>query len=321
MPARLFAVRQAIKASLFAALALSSLAAAGCSFSSSGPVKVDPKAFSWTGDLAAPGTLFVRDMKGTISVVPSPDNAVHVTAATRWTRGDPSKDVQFVVTPAANAVTVCAVWNNGDCSAGRYTDTKRRRGLSFSWGTKSDASVEFTIEVPAGVRVDALMLQGDVNVRAAGPVRARTVSGNLKIGTAVGPVDAETVNGNVDVRMTTVGASETGAVRAVTKNGDAVAWVPQVTDGRLEASTLNGEIGTDFAEIPSDRVNHIRKFSTSIGAGTREYVVQTLNGSAWLRLINADGTVGAKGAEGAVSSPAAAAQKAAKPGVSKKRNQ
>lgn len=106
----------------------------------------------------------------------------------------------------------------------------------------------------------------------------------------VGPVDAETVNGTVDVRMTTLG--DTGAIRAVTTNGTAVAYVPEITDGRIETSTINGRIGTDFGSIPAARNgNRAREFETSIGLGTREYVVQSLNGSAWLRLINADGTV------------------------------
>ena len=319
MPARSFAVRQAIKASLFAALALGTLAAGACSRSHSGPRQNDPNAFSWTGPLAAPGMVQVRNTMGSITVEPSPDNAVHVAATTSWTRGDPKKDVQFRVVTSGTAVTVCALWRDGECTAANYSTGKQKKGISFSWSNKSDASVAFKIQVPAGVRVDVWTVQGTVNVRSSGPVRARTIDGDVKVGTAVGPVDAESMNGDVDIRMTTIG--DTGAVRAVTKNGTAVAWVPDITDGRLEASTINGEIGTDFGG-PSDEARRgSRKFSTSIGPGTREYVVQTLNGSAWLRLINADGTVGAKGAEGAAGNPAAASPKVTKPGVSKKRNQ
>jgi hypothetical protein len=261
----------------------------------------------------------VRNTMGSITVEPSPDNTVHVAAATSWTRGDPKKDVQFRVVTSGAAVTVCALWRDGECTAANYSNSRQKKGISFSWSSKSDASVAFKIQVPAGVRVDAWTVQGAVNVRSSGPVRARTIDGDVKVGTAVGPVDAESMNGDVDIRMTTVG--DTGAVRAVTKNGDAVAWVPDIADGRLEASTINGAIGTDFGGPSDEARGRSRKFSTLIGAGSREYVVQTLNGSAWLRQINADGTVGTKGAEGAVSSPAAAAQKAAKPGVSKKRNQ
>jgi hypothetical protein len=300
-------------------LAVGTLAAGACSMSRSGPRQNDPNAFSWNGPLAAPGMVQVRNTMGSITVEPSPDNTVHVAAATSWTRGDPKKDVQFRVVTSGAAVTVCALWRDGECTAANYSNSRQKKGISFSWSSKSDASVAFKIQVPAGVRVDAWTVQGAVNVRSSGPVRARTIDGDVKVGTAVGPVDAESMNGDVDIRMTTVG--DTGAVRAVTKNGDAVAWVPDIADGRLEASTINGAIGTDFGGPSDEARGRSRKFSTLIGAGSREYVVQTLNGSAWLRQINADGTVGTKGAEGAVSSPAAAAQKAAKPGVSKKRNQ
>ncbi len=103
-------------------------------------------------------------------------------------------------------------------------------------------------------------------------------------------MNAESVNGSVDIRMTTIG--DTGAVRAVTKNGSAVAYVPEITDGSIEASTLNGRIGSDFGGLAPSNSRAQRRFGTTIGAGARTYRVETLNGSAWLRLINADGTVG-----------------------------
>jgi len=290
MSARSHFASNAIKASLFAVLALCTLALGACSHS--GPRQNDPNAFTWNGELAAPATVQVRNTLGAITVEPSPDNMLRVVAATSWTRGDPKRDVQFRVATANNIVTVCALWGSGECTATDYSTKSRRKGVSVGWSSRSDASVAFKLQVPAGVKVDAFTVSGAVDIRASAPVRARSVDGDIKIGTAVGPVNAETMNGDVDVRMTTIG--DTGAVRAVTKNGDAVAWVPEIADGSLEASTINGEIGTDFGGPVGEAMGRSRKFSTLIGTGSREYVVQTLNGSAWLRLINPDGTVGLK---------------------------
>lgn len=270
-----------------AAIALAAATLAACD--SSGQRQTNQNAFTWSGDLAAPGVIQIRNTNGPITVEPSPDNRVHVTAATSWTRGNPAREIAFVTDSSAGAVAVCAVWGRGECTTTDYSSSSKRRGVSFGWSSGTDASVAFTVQVPAGVRVDAWTIVGSITARTAAPVRARTVTGSVKVGTSVGPVDAETVNGSVDVRMTTIG--DTGAIRAVTKNGTAVAYVPEITDGAIETSTLNGRIGTDFGFVPAARNGRSRKFESSIGAGTREYVVQSLNGSAWLRLINADGTV------------------------------
>ena len=311
---RSFAPSLALGSLVLGALAIGSLA--GCSMSSSGPRKTDPNAFTWAGPLAAPGVVQVRNTNGSITVEPSPDNSVHVTAATSWTRGDPTRDVKFEVVPTGGTLTICAIWNNGGCSPTDYSSGTTKRRVSFGWSSKSDASVAFTVQVPAGVKVDATTIAGEVNVRASAPVKAHTIDGNVKVGTSVGPVDAETMNGDVDIRMTTLGAA--GDVRAVTKNGTAVAWVPDITDGRISASTLNGELGTDFGGPTGDTMGRMREFKATLGAGNRNYEIQTLNGSAWLRLINADGTVGS--ASAAATAPVAPS-KTVKRAPASKRNQ
>lgn len=271
----------AVKSTFFALLALGSLALAACRHDR--PRHEEPNAWAWQGELAAPGVLQIRNTLGSITVEPATDNKVSVVASTSWTKGDPKRDLQFRGSTSGTTMTVCAIWGRGECSDHEYT-SKARRG-----GSRTDARVDFAVKVPAGVRVDAWTLSGDVTVRAAAPVKARTMSGDILVGTSVGPVNAESVSGDVDVRMTTIG--DTGDVRAVTKSGDVVAYVPEISDGRIDASTLNGDIGSDFGTmtVSSQRVG--RKLEATLGAGSRTYSVQSLNGSAWLRLINADGSV------------------------------
>jgi hypothetical protein len=270
-----------LKSGFFGLLALSSLALAACRHDRER--REEPNAWAWQGDLAAPGVVQIRNTLGSITVEPATDNKVSVVASTSWTRGDPTKDLQFRGVVSGNTVTICAIWNRGECSAEEY-NSRAKRGSG-----RSDARVAFVVKVPAGVRVDAWTLSGDVTIRAAAPVKAASVDGDILVGTSVGPVNAETLNGDVDIRMTTIG--DTGAIRAVTKNGDAVAYVPEIADGRIDASTMHGEIGSDFgtSQIEAHRIG--RKLETTLGAGSRTYTVQSLNGSAWLRLINADGSV------------------------------
>ncbi len=276
---------------LFTALALGTLALSACD--QAGPTQTEDRAWQWSGPVDASGIVNIRNTAGEITVEPSADNQVHVVAATRWSKGDWRKDVDFQAVSALNSVTICAVWGRGECSAENY-DSRVKRG-SF----RSDAKVAFTVQVPAGVRVDAWTLSGDLAIRASAPVKAHAIDGDIKVGTAVGPVSAETVNGDVDIRMTTIG-DDAGPVVATTKNGDAAAWVPEITNGRIDASTLNGAVGSDFGDLLQGRGDR-RSFETSIGTGTRKYSVQSMNGSAYLRLINADGSVAGAGSANTTS--------------------
>lgn len=286
-----------VKVGLFAVLALGVLAFGGCD--RGGPMQTNNSAWEWRGQLAAPGQVNIRNTAGTITVEPSPDADVHVVAATQWSKGDWRKDLDFQVVSAGNTVTICAVWGRGTCSADDYNSRVKRGGFH------SDAKAMLTVQVPAGVRVDAWTVSGDVTARASAPVKVRTIDGDIRVGTSVGPVDAETVNGDVDVRMTTL--ADAGPVRAVTKNGEAAAWVPEITDGRIEATTMNGRVGSDFGGLAGDGgFGDRRSFSTQLGAGSRMYSVQSLNGSAWLRLINADGTVASAASAGSTNASDAA---------------
>jgi hypothetical protein len=271
-----------------ALLVLGALAAAGCWH---GPQHVDHNAWAWNGALAAPGELHLRNLNGAIEVKPATDGNVSVTAETRWRRGDPKRDINFVVASSGNDVTVCAVWGRGTCTATSY----RTRANSFFGalfrGGATDATVKFTVYVPTGVRVDASTMNGGVTVLSTAPVRAHTTNGNIKVGTAVGPVEASTVNGNVDARMTTLGGD--GPVKVGTVNGSASAYLPANFEGAVHVATMNGRTDSDFA-VTVEGGKSRDAIDGTIGAGGRKVDVQSVNGSASLRRLNADGTVAAR---------------------------
>jgi hypothetical protein len=266
-----------------ASLALLALTGVSACNVGDGTPQENANAWTWTGELKAPGTINIRNLNGSIEVRPSTDNAVHITAATRWRTGNPEKDVSFQAIREGTDVTVCAIWGRGSCSAERV-----KSKTSFNlFGNKNDVNVKFTVMVPTGVKVNALTVNGSVDALSTAPVIARTANGSIKVGTSVGPVDAETVNGDVDARMTTINGE--GIIRAATVNGTATLFVPGDVAGRVEISNMNGSVGTDFA-LGGDESKH--NISGVLGAGGREIKVATVNGNAYLRRLNADGTPG-----------------------------
>lgn len=283
---------KAIRVVGFGLLALGTLSASGCVFRSSGPEKVDLNAWSYNRELTAPGTITIRSLNGAIDVKPATGNTLQVTAETRWRRGDSKRDLKFVAEASGNDVLICALWGRGNCSGENY---KAGGGHSVSFRSffrkGTDANVHFTVLVPAGFKVNVVTVNGGVNVTSSAPVYARTINGSIKVGTAVGPVDAETVNGSVDARMTTIGGE--GPVRAGTINGSAVAFLPASFDGEVDVKTVNGSVASEFAFAASDEGSKRHHLSGILGAGGREINISSVNGSAFLRRLNADGTVAA----------------------------
>ena len=270
------AARRTIGAVLAAALMCTA-----CTFG--GSEKSDPALFTWTGPLAAPGTVHLRNLNGEIVVQPSPDSNVHVTASATWHKGNPNRDMSFQVVTSGSDLTICAIWGHGTCSATAYHSSST--GFSKLFGRSTDANVTLTVLVPSRVLVDATTMNGDVNVTASAPVHARTVNGDVKVGTAVGPVDAVTVNGSVDIRMTTL--TGTGSVRAESVTGDANAWLPETLDAIVSLSTVTGDVSADYG-VPAVTG---KKLSATIGAGGRNVTVKSVTGSARLGRLAADGSI------------------------------
>lgn len=281
---------RAVRAAAFGLLAIGSLSAAACVVDAHrGPEQDDPAAFAWTGALKAPATVFVKNTNGSVEVRPATDGNVRVTADVHWRRGNPKKDIRFVAVPTADGVTICAIWGDGKCSESDYEAKSSGLLVSPPLANGTDANVAFTVYVPTGVKVNALTINGSIGVAATAPVKARTVNGTIKVATSVGPVDAETVVGNVDVRMTTLAGD--GPVRAIAVTGSASAYLPEKFDGTVEMASVMGSVASDFPGTTEN--GGAKKFTATVGNGSRTVDIKTVTGSASLHRLKADGTVAA----------------------------
>jgi DUF4097 and DUF4098 domain-containing protein YvlB len=102
--------------------------------------------------------------------------------------------------------------------------------------------VDFTVRVPAGVKLAARTVSGSVEaLRLRGPVDARSVSGSVRVSTA-GPVQASSVSGNVTAALGRMGGQDL-AFRSV--SGNVTLEVPAGIDADFEARTLSGNIDSD----------------------------------------------------------------------------
>lgn len=261
------------------ALAAAALVGTGC-VGGDGPLQRREAAFSWHGPLGPGGTVRVRDMNGGIEVVPSGDSLVHVSASIEWRRGDPDRSLHFTAGAAGADLLVCAIWGDGSCTVDSY-----QSNFNFSRGV-TDAKVFFRVEVPAGLRLELVAVNGDIAASASAPVEARTTNGDIRVVTAVGPARGETTNGDVDLRMASLVGTD--SVVARTMNGSVFVYLPESPDISIDLSTTSGSVSTEFPVTVTGSPNR-RRLQATLGAGTHPVRLRTLNGDAALRRLDAQG--------------------------------
>lgn len=225
--------------------------------------KVAPKQWVW-----------IRNTRGSVTVEPAKGEFVEISAAKSFRSADTS-GVRFMAEPYEGGVAVCALWPGGDPQCGPGDHASEMHGTH-----RNDVIVNFTVRLPANVRLGAATMVGDVRVTgASAPLVLHTVSGEVDAATAQGPVQASSMNGGVRVRIDAFG--DTGAVSLKTINGSVTAELPPRLDARVSAKTINGSIATDYGLTVNGKfMSH--DLEGTLGRGGREVSLETVNGSIHL---------------------------------------
>jgi hypothetical protein len=232
--------------------------------------------FSWTGRLASGRTLEVKGISGNIEAVAASGDQARVTARKRGNRSDPA-DVTIEVVEHANGVTICAVYPS---PRNREPNECRPGSGGRSNTSNNDVNVEFSVEVPRGVRFVGKNVNGNVTATSlTGDVVATTVNGRVRVSTS-GLAEATSVNGNVDVRIGQ--ANWNGELKFESVNGTVTVEMPEDVNAEVTASTVNGSISSDFPLTVRGRFGP-KRLTGTIGSGGRSLVLSTVNGSIELK--------------------------------------
>ncbi len=142
--------------------------------------------------------------------------------------------------------------------------------------------VSYRIMVPRGARLELESTNGGIRVSGVrGAVEARTTNGGIRLDDVEGAIRARSTNGGVQVAYAS-GRSSVERVDLQTTNGPITLSIPQGASARVEASTRNGGISTDFPLTVQGRLG--RSLSGTLGSGDGpEIRMQTTNGPIRLR--------------------------------------
>jgi hypothetical protein len=145
----------------------------------------------------------------------------------------------------------------------------RTRG-SNSW------SVSFRVLVPQGTALDLRTSNGSIAVSGVrGAVQAQTTNGAVRLEDTAGRVRARSTNGGITTTVSrSLGPNDDLELR--TTNGSIQLGLPEGVSARIEASTTNGRITTDFPIMVQGQIG--RRLSGTLGDGGPEIRATTTNG-------------------------------------------
>jgi hypothetical protein len=250
--------------------------------------KAPQQDFHWRGRLASGEQIQINNVIGDIRAEPADGDEVVVTGVRH---GRNAERVRIEVVRRREGTVICAVYPpDGNGRGWRDDDDDDDRGPRDACNPRStnsrdgDASVDFTVRVPASVKLAARTVSGNVEaLRLRGPVDARSVSGNVRVSTA-GPVQASSVSGSVTATLGRMGRQDL-TFRSV--SGDVTLEVPAGIDAEFQARTLSGSIESDFPLLLGGGDEHgVRvgqQAHATLGRGGPALHVTTVSGDVVLR--------------------------------------
>ncbi len=233
--------------------------------------------FNWRGRIAQGKRLEIKGVNGDVRAVLASGAEAVVNAAKHSRRSDPD-EVEIKVVESDAGITICAVYptpprarRENNCAPGEEWHSNTEN---------NDVTVDFEVQVPAGVEFNGKTVNGEMSAEGLkADVQASTVNGSVRV-TTTGLAEASTVNGSVYVEMGR--ADWPDELDFSTVNGKITLVLPAKLDTEVRASTVNGDMESDFPMTVSGRFGP-RRWRGTIGAGGRSLSLSTVNGEIRLR--------------------------------------
>jgi DUF4097 and DUF4098 domain-containing protein YvlB len=245
---------------------------------------VSAQDFDWNGQMGDGETLIVRGISGDVRATLARGDVAEV-VATKKGRSSDFDDVSIEVFEERGTTIVCVIYDsrrgNADCE-GRGNDEHRG-----DQDRDIRVSVDFEVQVPAGVHFEGRTVSGDVEARGLrADVAAHTVSGDVDVSTT-GVARGGTVSGSVDIEM---GSLDWGSLEFSTVSGDIRISVPAGLDADVDFESLTGDFDSDFSvDIERQRSRFIGSaLSGTIGDGGRRLSFHTVSGDVELLRVRRD---------------------------------
>jgi hypothetical protein len=199
--------------------------------------------FRWSGRLGRGQEIEINGIIGNVTAVATSGDQVEVIGRRR---GRGAADVRIEAVETRDGITICTIYpQRAGRGNGRRTDVDGDGPCRGNNGNVDgdDAAIDFTVRVPAGVKLAANTVAGDIVAEGLrSPVDVGSVSGDVRVSTS-GPARASTVSGDVTAAF---GQTDGEEMEFASVSGDVTLRLAGSVGAEVEAQTLSGEIHSDF---------------------------------------------------------------------------
>jgi predicted Ser/Thr protein kinase len=226
--------------------------------------------FNFVVPLTADGRLSLENVNGKIEITPCSSNAVVIAGVKRGTDRTQLEAVRTDIDSQSDHVTV-------------RTHVPKKK---FGW--RKEVSVDYTVQVPAGARLEKITsVNGKIVISGiGGDITASTVNGPVQVKDATKNLKLSTVNGSIAAGLK---ATQDGqSVSLDTVNGTITVTLPAEPNLRIKGETLNGSMSSDYSGIVVTKDFPVGKhLNGSVGNGGCNLKVSTVNGAVAIQKAEA----------------------------------
>lgn len=273
-----------------------------------GPETARAQDFEFTRTVAQ-GTRFVlRNVIGTVTIDAGSGRTLTVTARKKAGRHGEPEDVEIKAVELDGGVAICVYYPSSRRQDGdrgrRHSDDPCSRGSDWGSNDRNDTSVDFVVHLPAGLRVDAKTVAGDlIGNGLRGTLELGTVSGDLRLTDVEGDVlDVSSVSGDVElerVRVREVSAETVsgdvtfagpiesqGRYDFKTLSGDVILTLPRQPEATVSAVTFSGDLDSVFPITTGGGRSRRHRFNATWGSGSAKVDLESFSGDIRIRESN-----------------------------------
>jgi len=233
--------------------------------------------FHQTYPLSADGRVSLSNINGAAHIVGWDRNEVKVDAIKYARRQERLDEAKIMVDASSSRVSIRTQYPEHD--------------NNWDWSRDDNpASVEYTITVPRGARLDKIeLVNGGLDIKGvSGEIEASCVNGSLVASELGGRVELSTVNGSLKAQLNQLSNSP---MQLSSVNGSLSQTLPSDAQAELEASTVHGAISNDFG-LDVDRHQWVgRDLHGKLGDGRTHIKLSNVNGPIHIQHANDGRTI------------------------------
>lgn len=237
--------------------------------------------FHQTYPLAGGGRVSLQNINGAVRVGVWERNEVRVDAVKRAYTRERLDEAQIKVEATNDSVSIKTEYPNSSMS---WTSDESGRH-------RNPASVDYTLTVPRGVRLDKIdLINGALDIEGVnGDVNASSINGRLTARGLTGETKLSVINGRLEATFDRIDDAKPISLTSV--NGPVVLTIPSNSNVELRASTVHGGITNDFG-LSVRRGEYVgNDLAGLLGRGGTRIKMSNVNGSISIKRA-ADGRAG-----------------------------